>query len=264
MQVENTSPAILCFGGLDPSGGAGLQADIEAVASCGGHAMPVATCLTVQDTVQAYSFTPIEGRLLRQQAESLLQDISIGGCKIGVIPNSDVAAAVAVIIEQLPNIPVVLDPVLRASRGSKFCDQKTIRAIKEQLLPLTSCVTPNVDELLMLIAEDESLAARASALCELGPEFVLLTDADNSTAQVCNKLFSSQGMLKEYDWPKLPHIYHGSGCTLSSALTYYLSVGVEISHAAQCAQEYTWQSLKAARVIGKGQRIPKRVGTMTD
>lgn len=264
MQAENTSPTVLCFGGLDPSGGAGLQADIEAVAACGGHALPIATCLTIQNTVQAFKSCPIESQLVAQQAESLLQDVSISGCKIGVIPNGDIAAVISEIIRQIPNIPVVLDPVFRASQGSIFSDQTTINNITEMLLPLTSVVTPNFDELMALTSESDSLVARVIELCKLGSDYVLLTDADNSAPKVCNKLFDSQGLIKEYYWPKLPYTYHGSGCTLSSALACFLSMKTEVSTATKLAQEYTWHSLQNAQALGTGQRIPKRINTKTD
>ena len=264
MQAENTSPTVLCFGGLDPSGGAGLQADIEAVAACGGHALPIATCLTVQNTAQAHKVSPTESQLILQQAESLLQDVSVDGCKIGVIPNSKIATAVNEIIRQIPNIPVILDPVIRASRGSTFCDQSTIDAIMQKLLPLTSVATPNVAELVALTSESESLIARAIELCTLGSDYVLLTDAENSAPKVCNKLFNTQGLIKEFYWPKLPHCYHGSGCTLSSALACFLSRKTDVSVATHLAQEFTWHSLQNAQAIGKGQRIPKRIITQAE
>ena len=264
MQAENSNPVVLCFGGLDPSGGAGLQADIEAIAACGGHALPIATCLTVQNSAQAFKFSPTESQLIAQQAESLLQDININGCKIGVIPNGEIATVISGIIRQIPNIPVVLDPVFRASRGSTFCDQATINTISEMLLPLTSIATPNVAELVALTSESEPLTARATELCMLGSDYVLVTDADNPAQKVCNKLFNAQGLIKEYYWPKLPHAYHGSGCTLSSALACFLSMKTEVSIATNLAQEYTWHSLQNAQALGTGQRIPKRINVHAD
>lgn len=255
-------PTVLCFGGLDPSGGAGIQADIETIACCGGHALPIATCLTVQNTVQAYSTTATAAPLLRQQAEALLKDVSINSCKIGVIPSSEIAMVIADIITQLTDIPVVLDPVLHASSGSKFCDEKTINSIKEILLPLASVATPNASELAILSAGNDSSPPNASELCRRGPQYVLVTDADNPAPEVCNKLFNADGLVKEYRWTKLPHSYHGSGCTLSSALAYYLAMDLKVSDAAMVAQQYTWQCLKTAEPLGQGQRIPNRVSAL--
>ena len=120
MQAQNSRPAILCFAGLDPSGGAGLQADIEAIAACGGHALPIATCLTVQNSMQATSVTAIDPVLAHQQAQALLADLPIAGCKIGVIPNAQLAEVIRQILKQLPTTPVVLDPVVHASQGISF------------------------------------------------------------------------------------------------------------------------------------------------
>lgn len=259
MQAENMRPTVLCFGGLDPSGGAGIQADIETIAYCGGHALPIATCLTVQNTQQAYSTAATAAPLLRQQAEALLKDFSINSCKIGVIPDSEVVIAIADIIKQLPDIPVVLDPVLQASSGSKFCDEKTINSIKDILLPLVSVATPNASELAILSANKDSSSQNAIELCRCGPQYVLVTDADNPAPEVSNKLFTVDGLVKEYHWTKLPHAYHGSGCTLSSALAYYLTTDLKVSDAAMSAQQYTWQCLQTAEPLGQGQRIPHRV-----
>ena len=242
-----------------PVGGAGIQADIEAIAYCGGHALPIATCLTVQNTLQTYSAAATAAPLLRQQAEALLKDISINSCKIGVVPSSEIAIAIADIIRQIPDIPVVLDPVLQASRGSTFCDEKTINSIKDILLPLASIATPNASELAILSTGKDPSPQNASELCRCGPQHVLLTDADNPAPEVCNKLFNADGLVKEYHWTKLPHAYHGSGCTLSSALAYYLTTDLKVSDAAMYAQQYTWQCLQSAEPLGQGQRIPNRV-----
>lgn len=259
MQAENRRPAILCFGGLDPSGGAGLQADIEAIAYCGGHALPMATCLTVQNSVRAFSVAATDEQLLQQQAEALLQDIPISSCKIGVIPNGKIAKSIAGIIGQIPDIPVVFDPVLSASAGSQFSDANTIDTIKDILLPIVSVVTPNMAELAALTSDNQSVNIRTSELCSYGPKHVLLTNADRQTPEVVNTLFTADGPAKEYRWPKLPHVYHGSGCTLSSALAYHLVNEAEVSTAAKLAQQYTWQSLQAAESLGHGQWIPYRV-----
>ena len=95
MQAENVRPSILCFSGLDPSGGAGLQADIEAISSCGGHALPIATCLTVQNTTGNISTNGIEPFIIQTQAEALLEDMQVSACKIGVIPNENIARSIA-------------------------------------------------------------------------------------------------------------------------------------------------------------------------
>ena len=261
MQAENSRPPVLCIGGLDPSGGAGLQADIEAIASCGGHALPIASCLTVQNSVEAISVSVVEPELIQQQAYALLDDMHIASCKIGVVPNKAVALVISEILAQLPNVPVVFDPVLSASHGSKFSNADTINAIKEVLLPMVTVVTPNLSELSTLANNNVDITSQAQSLCQLGVNYVLATGADShqDNDNVHNALFTREGLKEEYRWPRLPHSYHGSGCTLSSALACYLALAFEISEAVKKAQQFTCQSLQNAQQIGSGQWIPMRI-----
>ncbi len=259
MQAEILRPPILCIGGLDPSGGAGLQADIEAVAGCGGHALPIASCLTVQNSAQAISVSAVEAKLIQQQASALLDDMHIASCKIGVVPNKAVALAIAEILAQLPSVPVVFDPVLSASHGSEFCNADTIKAIKEILLPIVTVVTPNLSELMTLTDNNSNVSSQAKSLCELGPKYVFATGADSDNDNVYNTLLTRQGVKHEYQWPRLPHSYHGSGCTLSSSLACYLAFDLDVAEAIKKAQQFTWQSLQNAQQIGSGQWIPKRI-----
>jgi len=259
MQAENSRPPVLCIGGLDPSGGAGLQADIEAIANCGGHALPIASCLTVQNSIQAFSVSAVDSAIIQQQASALLNDMQIACCKIGVIPNSDVAKSIAGILAQLPNVPVVYDPVLSASSGSEFSNSDTITTIKDILLPAVTVVTPNLKELNTLTDINSDITSQAKSLCELGPEYVFSTGADSNTDHVHNTLFTCDGVKAEYECPRLPHTYHGSGCTLSSALACYLALNFDIIDATEKAQQFTWTSLQNAQPVGSGQWIPNRI-----
>ena len=259
MQAQNTRPPILCFSGLDPSGGAGLQADIEAIASCGGHALSIASCLTVQNSVQAFSITAIETSIIQQQASALLDDMQVASCKIGVVPNQAATITIANILAQLPEIPVVFDPVLSASHGSDFSNTDTINTIKDTLLPATTIITPNLKELNTLTGDSGDITTQAKSLCELGPNYVLVTGADSDTELVHNTLFTHKGIKAQYEWPRLPQMYHGSGCTLSSSIACYLALGLDMPTAVEKAQQYTWQSLQNAQAIGGGQWIPNRI-----
>tara|TARA_R110002074_G_scaffold23150_1_gene70392 strand:- start:372 stop:1166 length:795 start_codon:yes stop_codon:yes gene_type:complete len=263
MQVENSRPPVLCIGGLDPSGGAGLQADIESIASCGGHALPLASCLTIQNSIQAISVSAVDPEIIQHQASALLNDMPIASCKIGVVPNRAVALIIAEILAQLPNVPIVFDPVLSASVGSRFCDTDTINAVKENILPYVTVVTPNLSELKILVDSNEDVATQARALCALGASYVLTTGADSNTDTVHNTLFTRNEKREDYEWPRLPHDYHGSGCTLSSSIACYLALELDIVEAINKAQQFTWRSLKNAQQIGNGQWIPKRIGNNT-
>ena len=259
MQVENNIPTVLCFSGLDPSGGAGIQADIESIAANGGHALPIITCLTAQNSSQTTLLEAIDAKHLLKQTELLVKDIEINACKIGVIPNKRIASMLTNILELIPNIPVVFDPVFVSSSGTSLCDLDTIVQIKQTLLQKVTLLTPNHRELLALSKSDLPIETQAKEICELGTEYVLLTGADETTPDIVNTLFTQQGELQKYIWSRLPHHYHGSGCTLSSATACQLARGKSIKYATKRAQEYTWSTLKSAKNLGRHQKFPNRI-----
>ena len=258
MQAENSRPLILVFAGLDPSGGAGLQADIEAISHCGGHALPIASCLTVQNTQQADAVCSVDQQLIQRQVNAILQDMRISACKIGVIPSQSVAVTIAEVIAQFTDIPIIFDPVLTATNGITFSDRATIQVIQKTLLPRVTVMTPNTQELNTLIDGKSAIAAKAQALCAQGPQYVLVTGAEENTRQVKHLLFNLEGLVASFACQRLPHSYHGSGCTLSSALATWLAMNLTISEAIKKAQRYTWLSLQHAEPLGAGQWIPNR------
>lgn len=251
-------PRILCFAGLDPSGGAGLQADIESISNCGGHALPIASCLTTQNSIEVVSITALNTDVLKQQVDTLLQDMDISACKIGVIPNRATADTIADIVRDFSSIPVVFDPVLRPTQGHAFSDTATLQAIQQRLLAAVNVITPNHMELAQLANCDDSFQAQVSAVTALGPEHILVTGGDQDSQQVHNVLYRNTTLLRDFVWPRLAAVYHGSGCTLSSALTCFLALGDDIETACQRAQDYTYASLKHAQALGRGQLIPQR------
>lgn len=258
MHKKNSRPTVLCFAGLDPSGGAGLQADIETIACCGAHALPIATCLTAQNTNGAFSVDAINPNIIKKQFEVLIEDIQISSCKIGVIPNSEIAQCIAMLIQQLPNVPITYDPVISASYGSQFTDTNTLEVIKSSLLPNITVLTPNMSEANILLNKTVCSISEAYELCDFGPKYILATNADSNTDMVNNALLSTQHQLESYSYPRLSHQYHGSGCTLSSALASYLAHDYSMQEAALMAQDFTYRSLVNAHSIGKGQWIPDR------
>ncbi|MEM7304773.1 MAG: hydroxymethylpyrimidine/phosphomethylpyrimidine kinase [Pseudomonadota bacterium] len=258
MQAINSRPRILCIGGLDPSGGAGLQADIETIANCGGHALSIATCLTVQNSQQAYSVNAVDNEIIQQQAEHLLNDIQISSCKIGVIPNQKIAITIGKVLQKLSDIPVVLDPVMSASHGVKFVGQTALEKIQKCILPNVTVITPNQSELKQLIPGDQSITTKAILLCQSGPEYCLATGADEQTKIISHYLTNKERVIKTYQQPRLPHAYHGSGCTLSSAIAYFLARNLDIEQAVENALHYTMRTLENSDRPGGGQHIPRR------
>ena len=264
MQAKIHRSPILCIGGLDPSGGAGLQADIETIAACGGHALPIATCLTAQNTSTVDGISPVNPDFILNQADLLLKDFKISGCKIGVIPNTSIVTAIAEIISHLQGVPIVFDPVISASSGTRFTEVETIEAMKKYLFPHTSVVTPNHFEIAELTQRDRDIETQCEMLCDYGSEYVLLTGGDCLTPMVTNSLYSSEGLIREYTWQRLSNHYHGSGCTLSSAISTYLALGADIETAAEKAQLFTLHALEHAESLGTGQWIPNRLITKSD
>jgi hydroxymethylpyrimidine/phosphomethylpyrimidine kinase len=251
-------PVVLVLAGLDPTGGAGLQADIEAIACMGSHAAPVATAITVQDTQDVVGYTPLAAGLVIQQARAVLEDIPVAAIKIGMTGSVEIVEAIHTLLTDYPDKPMVLDPVLVASGGGPLSDDPTIAAIKALLLPQATIVTPNGREARVLAQEADTLDACAMALLAEGAESVLITGGDENTAEVINVLYGNNRVLERYQWERVGGSYHGSGCTLAAALAALLAQGIELFTAVYKAQEYTWQALKHGYRIGMGQSLPHR------
>jgi len=255
-------PLVLTFAASDPTGGAGLQADLLTIAALGGHPLSVATGLTVQDTSGVARVRAVEADLVAEQASCLLADMPVRAFKLGVLGSRENAAAIANILERHPEVPVVLDPVLASGRGDPLAAEDLVAALRELILPRCTLVTPNSLEARRLAGRDD-LEACARVLIEMGSEYVLITGTHETTKDVVNVLYGVQGKfrgatLRQDTWPRLPHSYHGSGCTLASAIACHLAAGLSIERAVQQAQEFTWQSLKAGFKPGRGQPLPDR------
>ena len=257
-------PIVLTFAASDPSGGAGVQADLLAIASMGCHPLSVITAITVQDTVGVDSVQALDADWVADQARSLLEDMPVDAFKIGVLGSVENIAVIAEILSDYPDVPVVLDPVLASGRGDELATDRMTSAICELLLPHTTIVTPNSIEARRLasIEDDDDAPALdvcAQRLIEMGARYVLVTGTHEATPQVANTLYAKSGMVRSDTWPRLPGAYHGSGCTLASAIAAMLANGLELADAVREAQDYTWHALEKAFRPGMGQFIPDRM-----
>ena len=258
-----TPPLVLSFAASDPTGGAGIQADILTLASMGCHPLSVITALTVQDTAGVDEVLVIDAEWVADQARMLLEDMPVAAFKMGMLGSVEAIAVIAEILSDYPEIPVILDPVLASGRGDEFVTDDMIAAMRELIIPQTTIITPNSNEarrLALFETEDEdiTLPECAARLIELGCEYVLITGTHENTPRVLNSLFNTDGMMQTDAWDRLPGSYHGSGCTLASALAATLAYGQEMPQAVREAQEYTYEALKAAFRPGMGQYIPER------
>jgi len=264
--MTDSPPIVMVFAATDPTGGAGLQADIMTLASMGCHPVSVVTALTVQDTMGVDGVLPIDGEWVADQARCILEDMPVAAFKIGVLGSLEAVAAVAEVVSDYPEIPLILDPVLASGRGDELASEDMLTAIRELLIPQTTIITPNSIEARRLAADDTEdgedsadLAECARRILASGCEYVLITGTHENTGEVVNTLYNSDGVVRTDKWPRLPGSYHGSGCTLASALAATIANGVDMQEAVRDAQEYTWQSLKLAFRPGMGQHIPDRL-----
>ena len=258
-------PAVLTFAATDPTGGAGIQADLMSVSAIGCHALSVITAVTVQDSVGVSAVLPIDAEWVEDQARAVLEDMPVDAFKIGLLGSVENVVAIAGVLADYPEVPVVFDPVLASGRGDALTDDDMLAAMRELLLPLTTVLTPNSLEARRLSAtqdEDEESPAElgvcARRLLELGSEYVLLTGTHENTLQVFNDLYDVSGRIRRDAWTRLPGSYHGSGCTLASALAACLAHGLPVAEAVREAQEFTWRALAAGFRPGMGQYIPDR------
>lgn len=255
----NSVPVVMVFSGNDPSGGAGTQADIEALASHGCHTAPVVTALTIQDTQELMGYTPLDNTLIVEQARAVLEDMPVAAFKIGLLGSVEVVEGIHTLLTDYPNLPVVLDPVLTSGSGAELADAEVLEAMTSLLLPLTTVLTPNSLEARTLAPEGDSLDACAMALLEKGVEFVLVTGTHENTPEVTNSFYGNHRLLETFTWNRLPGSYHGSGCTLASSIAGLLAQGLEPFSAVHEAQEYTWETLKHGYRLGMGQYLPNRL-----
>ena len=239
-------PTVLVFAGLDPSGGAGIAADIMAVAAQGAHALPVVTALTVQDNNRVHEVQPVTAALIVRQALALAESCAIGAVKIGIPGNRANAEAIAGVLAMLrarhPALPVVLDPVLASGKGDALARGGALYAL-EPLLALATVLVPNLPE--------------AEALKGVRCEHLLVTGGHGDGDTVVNTWFSA-GESRAWAWPRLPGEFHGSGCTLAAAIAARLALGEAPALAFENAQAYCHRALAESFAIAPGQRIPQR------
>lgn len=263
--MTTTPPCVMTFAATDPSSGAGLQADILTLASIGCHPLSVVTGITAQDTVGVEGVMAVDADWVNEQARTILEDVKVSAFKLGVLGSVENVTVVAEIMADYPDVPLLIDPILTSGRGDELSNDEMQAAMCELLFPQATLITPNSIEARRLAFYDEgdeikSIALEESAqrLLGMGTEYVFITGTHERSTDVVNSLYGVDGLIKEYHWERLPGSYHGSGCTLTSAIAACLAHGLTIEEALQEAQEYTWQALKHAFRPGMGQFIPDR------
>jgi hydroxymethylpyrimidine/phosphomethylpyrimidine kinase len=248
---------VLTFAASDPTGGAGVQADLLTIAALDCHPLSVITGLTVQDTRGVARMMVVESDWVRSQAQQLLDDIEVAAFKTGVLGSAANVRAVTELTASRARVPLIVDPVLASGRGDALAAEGAVDAMRKYLFPRTTVLTPNSVEARRLAGES-SLAACARRLVDDGCKYVLITGTHEAGDEVVNTLYDATGVVREDRWQRLAGEYHGSGCTLASAVAARLAHGAPVTEAVREAQDFTWHALAAGFRAGHGQLLPQR------
>lgn len=258
----HTRPQVLVLSGLDPSGGAGIQADIQAITAIGAHPLPVLTCLTVQDTRNVYGAEAVNPLLIRQQLQCLADDTPIHAIKTGALGNAEVVEVlVAFVNEQKAkghHYPLIVDPVIKAAGGGDLADDALVQAMKTRLFPLAEMITPNGEELAQLGGDPNPEIAAANLLAA-GCQSVLATGGHGTGSHIINTLFNHNPQPMTWELERVgANEYHGTGCTLAAAIAAGRASGLSARAAIAQAQNFIHRTLLSALTVGQGQRVPDR------
>ena len=246
----------LTIAGFDPSGGAGIQADLKVFQALGVYGLSAAAALTAQNTCGVAGVQAVESRFLKKQLDVLLADIVPDSTKIGMLLSSDNVAAAATAIRKHGIRNVVLDPVFISSSGKKLSETSVPTALRKKLLPLCRVITPNISEAEVLsgmkITDQASMKRAAEMLKELGPEVVIITGGHSKGAPV--DIFFD-GKFHEIKGRRVRGEFHGTGCTFSSAVAAFLALGMSPYDAAKKAKRFIAKALNNAAEAGSGMKV---------
>lgn len=251
-----TPPRILIIAGSDSSGGAGIQADIKTVTMLGGYAMSAITALTAQNSVGVQAVEPVDPQFVGAQIDSCLSDIGADAVKIGMLGSPEIVTAVASRLEGT-GLPVVLDPVMVATSGDELATKETVSAMREQLFPLASLLTPNLPELAALLdtelSDRESIHTATGILVGTTGISVLTKGGHFESDRIEDLFVPVEGRWAEFEDARIdtPHT-HGTGCTLSSAIATLLGHGVPMEHAVRLARKFVRSAIEYAPGFGAG------------
>lgn len=258
-EFDSHTPVVMSLSSHDPSGSAGIQADIETAASLGCHCTPVITALTAKDTQTVKDIAPADTTLLIEQARAVLEDMSVQAIKLGLLGSVENIEAIHTILRDYPDIPVVLDPVTTEFNSEVFNAAAIIAATRTLLLPLATIATPSADEAHELAAEADTVDACAQSILETGCNYVLISGSEQTASHYENSLYGGTRLMKRYRWPRIQTPSHGCSATLAASIASYLAHGLRMEDAVEQGQNFTWHAIAAGRRLGMGHHIPNRM-----
>lgn len=253
------TPVVMTLSSHDPSGSAGIQADIETTASLGCHCTPIITALTAKDTQSLKDISPAETAMLIEQARAILEDMPVRAIKLGLMGSVENVEAVHTILRDYPDIPVVLDPVTAEFNNELFNAAAVVSATEALLLPLATITTPDLVEAHGLARQADTVDACAQEILESGCRYVLITGSVRTADNYENTLYGEGRLIRHYKWPRIRLISHGCGATLAASIASYLAHGLRLEDAVEQGQNFTWHALAASRRLGMGCHIPNRM-----
>jgi hydroxymethylpyrimidine/phosphomethylpyrimidine kinase len=248
-------PAVLTIAGSDSGGGAGIQADLRTFAAHRIHGLSAVTALTAQHTRAVTAVAITRPALIAAQIDAVFDDFDIRALKIGMLGNRATIRCVARVLSRQRRVPVVLDPVMVASSGAALLARDAIEALRAELLPIATLLTPNAPEAELLlgrrIRHPRALAGAARDLQRFGPQAVLLKGGHVGSGPVADHLVGPDGH-RVFEHPRLDLDGHGTGCTLSAAIAANLAAGRPLARAVEAAIGYVHRALRHAYRPGRG------------
>ena len=264
----SSTARVLIIAGSDSGGGAGIQADIKTVTMLGGHAMTAVTAITAQNTTGVTAVHPVPAEIILAQIDAVVGDIGVDAVKIGMIGSAFAAAQVAGRLDRLkaeqPGIPIVFDPVMVATSGAALADDATVAAFGK-LMDVATIATPNLPELKRLTSEEDPVAAALALVGQHGCAVLIKGGHDEGDA-LADALIEEDNMTSWQGQRIETTSTHGTGCTLASAMAFFLASGATLADAVARAREFVRVALHDAPELGQGsgpigqQRVRLDVG----
>ena len=247
----------LTIGGSDPTGGAGIQADLKTFKSFGVYGLSIPTALTAQNTNGVTGIYDLPSGFFSNQLDTLLKDIKPDALKTGMLSSSEIIKIIAEKIKQYSLKNLVVDPVTVSSTGVPLVNDKALEFMKDYLFPLAKVITPNIYEASLFtginIQDEEDMKKAAIKLKGFGSETVIITGGHLERQTIDLLLYEGEFLSLQRE--KIEGQYHGTGCVFSSAITACLAFGYDVRETSVKANEFVWKAIKSAFSIGKGMKI---------
>lgn len=261
---NQTSPLILTFGPTDPVGAVGIQADLASFAAMGCHGLSVVTALFIGDTARIEDMQIIDADWVSDQARVVLEDMPVAAFKVGAVGSVENVSAIAEIVSDYPDIPLIFDPFLSSLPDQGAEGEDMLMAIRELLVPQSTVLVLSNVELARMAetwrepSEEDMMAVDAMRLIEMGCEYVFVTGTPSELTDVANTLFDEGGVIRHDNWQRISGSYSGAGATLAATIAALLANGLDIPEAVFEAQEFTVASIANAQRLGMGKLVPDR------